>query len=113
MSDLSDNRFLSPVEAEADVFTTSNGTLGFRNPSDCSTQRCISSSRRGGIQRVSRVLILPYALRERALEVRKEKRYNELWDAISVFNREMGVQAAGHLEFFLKHFRRELDEFRC
>ena len=35
VSDLSDNRFVSPVEAEADVFTTSYGTLGFRNPSDC------------------------------------------------------------------------------
>ena len=147
VSDLSDNRFVSPVEAEADVFTTSYGTLGFRNPSDCllivpchagyvvkqaaqdhamahagvvcsagersfNTAMCIQQSQGGFIQRGSyRMLILPYALRERALEVRKEKSYNKLWDAISVFNREMGVQAAGHLEFFLKHFRKELDEF--
>ena len=147
VSDLSDNRFVSPVEAEADVFTTSYGTLGFRNPSDCllivpchagyvvkqaaqdhamahagvvratgersfNTAMCIQQSQGGFIQRGSyRMLILPYALREAALAVRKEKSYNKLWDAISVFNREMGVQAAGHLEFFLKHFRKELDEF--
>ena len=28
-----------------------------------------------------------------------------------MFNQEMGVPAAGHLEFFLKQFRKELDEF--
>ena len=147
VSDLSDNRFVSPVEAEADVFTTSYGTLGFRNPSDCllivpchagyvvkqaaqdhamahvgvvrstgersfNTAMCIQQSQGGFIQRGSyRMLILPHALREAALAVRKEKSYDKLWDAISVFNREMGVQAGGHLEFFLKHFRKELDEF--
>lgn len=43
--------------------------------------------------------------------MRKEQSYNKLWDSISAFNREMGVQVAGHLEFFLKHFCKELDEF--
>ncbi len=147
VSDLSDNRFVSPVEAGADVFTTSYGTLGFRNPGDSlmivpchagymvkqaaqdhamahaglvqpsaersyNTAMCIQQSQGGFIKRGAyRMLILPYALRERALEVRKERSYNKLWEAIATFNREMGVQAAGHLEFFLKHFRKELDEF--
>lgn len=34
VSDLSDDRFLSPAEAEAEVCTSNYGTLGFRNPSD-------------------------------------------------------------------------------
>ena len=58
-----------------------------------------------------RMLILPYSLRERALEVRKDKSYNKLWEAISLFNQEIGIQGHGHLEFFLKHFQKELDEF--
>ena len=147
VSELSDDRFVSPVEGEAEVFTTSYGTLGFRNPGDCvlivpchagyvvkqaaqdhamahagvvrsagersfNTAMCIQQSQGGLIQRgAHRMLILPYALRERALEVRSDKSYNKLWDAISLFNQEMGVQSAGHLEFFLKHFRKELDEF--
>lgn len=147
VSELSDGRFVSPVEGEAEVFTTSYGTLGFRNPGDCvlivpchagyvvkqaaqdhamahagvvrsagqrsfNTAMCIQQSQGGFIRRGAyRMLILPYALRERALEVRKEKSYNKLWDAISLFNQEMGVQGHGHLEFFLQQFRKELDEF--
>ena len=76
------------------------------------TAMCIQQSQGGLIKRGEyRMLILPHALRERALEVRKDKSYNKLWDAIAQFNQEMGVQTAGHLEFFLKYFRKELDEF--
>lgn len=147
VSELSDDRFVSPVESDIEVFTTSYGTLGFRNPSDCllivpchagyvvkqmaqdhamahaavvpsagersfNTAMCIQQAQGGYINRGSyRMLILPYALRERALEVRKAQKYDKLWGDISAFNQEMGVQTAGHLEFFLKHFRKELDEF--
>jgi hypothetical protein len=147
VSELSDDRFVSPVEGEAEVFTTSYGTLGFKNPGDCvlivpchagyvvkqgaqdhamshagvvqsagersfNTAMCIQQSQGGFIQRGAyRMLILPYALREAALAVRKDKSFNKLWDAISLFNQEMGIQAHGHLEFFLKHFQKELDEF--
>ena len=41
----------------------------------------------------------------------RTRRFNKLWDAIALFNQEMGVQGHGHLEFFLKHFEKELDEF--
>lgn len=147
VSELSDDRFVSPVEGGAEVFTTSYGTLGFRNPGarvlivpchagyvvkqaaqdhamahagvvqsagerSFNTAMCIQQSQGGFIERGSyRMLILPYSLRERALEVRKEARYSKLWDAISLFNQEMGVQGYGHLDFFLKHFEKELDEF--
>jgi hypothetical protein len=147
VSELSDDRFVSPVEGQAEVFTTSYGTLGFRNPGDSvlivpchagyvvkqaaqdhamahagvvrsagersfNTAMCIQQSQGGFIQRGSyRMLILPYALRERALEVRNDKSYSKLWSAISLFNQEMGVPGHCHLEFFLKHFQNELDEF--
>ena len=147
VSDLSDNRFVSPVEGKADVYTSDYGTLGFRNPNDCvmivpchagyvvkhaaqdhamahagvvksagerkfNTAMCIQQSQGGLIRRGEyRMLILPHALREMALMVRKTKSYNKLWDAIGQFNQEMGVQGHGHLEYFLKHFRKELDEF--
>ncbi len=147
VSDLSDNRFVSPIEGKAEVFTTHYGTLGFRNTSGSvlivpchagyvvkqaaqdhamahagvvrsagqrsfDTAMCIQQSQGGFIQRGAyRMLILPHALREPALEVRNEKSYDKLWNAISVFNREMGVRGNSHLEFFLKQFRKELDEF--
>lgn len=147
VSELSDDRFVSPVNGEAEIFTTEYGTLGFRNQSDrvlivpChagyvvkqsaqdhamahagvirsthersfDTAMCIQQSQGGYIRRGAyRMLILPYALRERALDFRKEKSYNKLWAAISEFNREMGIQSEGHLEYFLNHFRKELDEF--
>lgn len=147
VSDLTDSRFVSPVEAEAEVYTSSYGSLGFRNPSDrllivpChagyvvkhgaqdhamahagvirssgersfDTAMCVQQSQGGFIQRGTyQMLILPYALREPALQMRKERDYSKLWDAISVFNGEMGVPKAGNLVLFLKQFQKELDEF--
>ncbi len=146
VSDLSDERFVSPVEVEADVFTTDYGTIGFRNTTDrvmivpChagyvvkpavqdhamlraglvganrerkyDTAACIRQSQGGYIRRGAyQMLILPYALRERALQLRGES-YSKLWDAIGAFNHDLGIQGGGRLEFFLKHFREELDEF--
>jgi len=147
VSDLSDDRFVSPVESEAEVYTSNYGSLGFRNSSQSvmivpchagyvvkqaaqdhamahaavvgagadrtyDTAMCVQQSQGGLIRRGGyRMLILPYALREQALQVRNVKSYSKLWEDITRFNRSMGVQAAGHLEFFLKQFRKELDEF--
>ncbi len=147
VSDLYDDRFVSPVQCDADVYTTSYGTLGFRNSSDSvmivpchagyvvkqhaqdhamahagvvaaagdrryDTAVCIQASQGGFIEKGSyRMLILPHALREHALQLRKTKNYQKLWDDISVFNRSLGVQGQGHLEYFLKAFKKELDEF--
>ena len=57
------------------------------------------------------MLILPHALREHALKKRGETNYQKLWDDISNFNQRLGVTAQGHLEYFLKAFQKELDEF--
>ena len=76
------------------------------------TAMCIQATQGGFIQKGSyRMLILPHALRERALELRKKKDYRKLWDDISLFNRNLGIIGEGHLEYFLKSFKKELDEF--
>ncbi|QEG39380.1 ARPP-1 family domain-containing protein [Roseimaritima ulvae] len=147
VSDLNDDRFVSPVQCDAAVYTTSYGTLGFRNTSDSvmivpchagyvvkqhaqdhamahagvvdaagdrryDTAACIQASQGGFIKKGSyRMLILPHALREHALQKRGEKNYQKLWDDISVFNQRFGVNGQGHLEYFLKAFKKELDEF--
>lgn len=147
VSDLHDDRFVSPVQCDAAVYTTNYGTLGFRNTSDSvmivpchagyvvkqhaqdhamahagvvaaagdrrfDTAACIQASQGGFIQKGSyRMLILPHALREHALQKRGEKNYQKLWDDISVFNQRFGVTGQGHLEYFLKAFKKELDEF--
>lgn len=147
VSDLSDDRFVSPVQCEADIYTTNYGTLGFRNKSESvmivpchagyvvkqqaqdhamahaavvaaaedrhyDTAMCIQAAQGGFIRKGAyRMLILPYALRERALELRKTKDYQKLWNDISSFNSRLGVAGQGHLEYFLKAFKKELDEF--
>lgn len=147
VSDLNDDRFVSPVQCDADVYTTSYGTLGFRNTSKSvmivpchagyvvkqhaqdhamahagvvaaagdrryDTAACIQASQGGFIKKGSyRMLILPHALREHALQKRGEKNYQKLWNDISVFNQRFGVTGQGHLEYFLKAFKKELDEF--
>ena len=44
--------------------------------------------------------ILPFALRERALELRRQESYDKLWSAIAAFQNELGIPGASHLEFF-------------
>lgn len=56
-------------------------------------------------------MLLPFALRERAIQVRKQQGHGKLWDAINAFNAKMGVQGPSHLHYFLERFRKELDEF--
>lgn len=145
--DLTDERFVSPVEAR--VSTTNYGTLVFENTSDAvmivplnagyvaKTQRaqdhamatagvvsgkaqksysnamCIQSNQ-GGYLRPDdqRFILLPWALREEALQVRRQRQYNKIWDALNRFNREMGLgNTRAHMEDFLDRFERQLDEF--
>lgn len=76
------------------------------------TAMCIQSSQGGYIKGDKHpMLILPVALRGEALAMRNQRSYSKLWGAIEKFNGSMGAQATGHLEFFLDHFKRELDEF--
>ena len=147
VSELSDDRFVSPVQAGAKVNTTSYGTLGFKNDSKSvlivpchagyvvkqkaqdhamahagvvgpgrersySTAMCIQAAQGGFISNGDyRMMILPHTLRSKALSIRKAKDYSKLWNHIAAFNQRLGVKAEGHLEYFLKSFKKELDEF--
>lgn len=76
------------------------------------TARCIQSSQYGMIRPGEHpMVVLPAALRAPALAKRKQSGCGLLWDAITAFNRELGVRAASHLEYFLRQFDRELARF--
>lgn len=76
------------------------------------TAMCIQQIQCGFIRHGSyRMLILPFALREPALKRRKQREFDKLWSAINAFNTTLGVQGGGHLEYFLKRFRKELNQF--
>lgn len=55
--------------------------------------------------------ILPFALREPALERRRQRDFGKLWQPIAEFNAHMGIEGPGHLVFFLRRFRKQLDQF--
>ena len=147
VSQLSDDRYVSPMQISANVNTTSYGTLGFKNDSKSvlivpchagyvikqkaqdhamahagivgpsskrwyDTAMCIQSAQGGLISNGDyRMMILPHTLRSKALSIRMKKDYQKLWGDISEFNRRLGVRAEGSLAYFLKSFKKELDEF--
>jgi len=147
VSDLVDDRFISPVDGGAEVWTSNYGIMHFFNPSfailiipchagyvieqhvqdhamahvgivasgrsrSYDTAMCVQDYQSGQIGRGTyKMTILPFPLREGALQLRHEKSYSKLWDALSLFNKEMGLSAKSHLGYFLFQFRKELDQF--
>ena len=77
------------------------------------TAMCIQQSQGGLIARARHeLLILPAALRAKALSVRRVVDFRKLWESIQGFNKGFGIeQQGGHLEAFVRTFRKELDEF--
>jgi hypothetical protein len=76
------------------------------------TARCIQRSQHGYIAAAKHpMLVLPAALRAQALAIRKDTGFDKLWAPIAQFNEGLGVTAAGHLEYFLRRFKVELDQF--
>ncbi len=76
------------------------------------TAMCVQQGQGGYIAEDKHgMLILPAALRPKALSVRNEKSFNKLWASITELNKSVGLTEAGHLEYFLKGFQKELDEF--
>jgi len=59
--------------------------------------------------------ILPYSIREKALEVKEQNEFRKLWPAIKQFNSDIGInsdyRSMGHLEYYLDEFADRLDEF--
>jgi hypothetical protein len=77
------------------------------------TAMCIQQGQGGLIGRAKHeLLILPAALRATALGVRHVKDFRKLWEGIQAFNKSYGIeQVGGHLEFFVRAFQKELDQF--
>jgi hypothetical protein len=77
------------------------------------TAMCIQQSQGGLIGRAKHaLLILPAALRAKALSIRHVKDFRKLWESIQAYNRAFGIeQHGGHLEYFLRTFQKQLDEF--
>ncbi len=76
------------------------------------TAMCVEQTQPGRIPRANhKMIILPFALREEALALRRKTDFRKLWDALDEFRREMSLPERGHLEDFLSRFRRELDQF--
>jgi len=77
------------------------------------TALCIQQAQGGCISPAKHaMLILPAALRAKALAMRHVSDFRKHWSDITEFNRALGISnPGGHLEFFLKTFQRELDQF--
>ncbi len=93
---------------------TSAGMVKKKASRQFDNARCIQQ-RQGGYIRpgdhADEMIILPYTLREPALDGRKHVGYDRLWGAIATFNREMGVEYVGEIDRFLQHYAKQLDEF--
>ena len=76
------------------------------------TAMCIQASQCGYIETKKHpMLVLPVALRDKALRIKDEHNFSKLWDDISTFNDSYNLSSRGHLEYFLTHFKDELDQF--
>lgn len=77
------------------------------------TAMCIQQGQGGMIAQAKHaLLVLPAALRAKALSIRHVQGYSKLWDSIQSYNKSFGIeQYGGHLEFFLRAFQKELDTF--
>lgn len=78
----------------------------------CDNAACIQETQGGLIRRDRyRIILLPLAIREDAIENRKGHNHGKLWDSIRIFNQSLGLENIGHLEYFISQYRQEMDEF--
>jgi hypothetical protein len=83
------------------------------------TAACIQETQGGTIDSgIHDLTILPYSIREKALQIKDTKGYSKLWPAIKEFNKDIGLansagqfRSMGHLEYYLDDFADKLDEF--
>lgn len=76
------------------------------------TAACIQQTQSGLIKEGQyQFMILPYALREAAIQARQVQDYAKLWNAITQFNQRSKLTAKGNLHFFLDAHERELNRF--
>ncbi len=74
---------------------------------------CIQENQGGAMrpETTFHMSILPWAMREYALDKKDSSEYNKIWPAIREFNQHLGLMNKGHLEFFLDSFKDQLDTF--
>lgn len=73
---------------------------------------CIQQTQPGLIKRAKHALtILPARLRAKALAIRNVDQYSKLWEHITAFNKDLGIETAANLVTFLTQFQKQLDEF--
>jgi hypothetical protein len=87
--------------------------LGPGESREINTAMCIQQSQGGLIARARHeLLILPAALRSKALSIRRVVDFRKLWEGIGAFNEGLGIdRTGGHLAIFLRTFQRQLDAF--
>jgi hypothetical protein len=102
-------------EAAQDHAIASAAFMGAGAERTIETAMCIQQTQGGYIKSSAhKMLILPAALRSYALARRHEKGYSKLWEDIGAFNESYGIDrgsGGAHLEYFLRQFSKELDEF--
>lgn len=106
--------YVIPGKHAQDHAMAGAGLIAAKKSKTYKNAMCIQESQ-GGVYKKGNyeLLILPYALREAALSKRKEHSYDKLWGDIRSFNSALAVSSGsgGHLEYFLKHYKDELDQF--
>jgi hypothetical protein len=94
---------------------THAGLVGAKKQHSFSTAVCIQETQGGTISAGQHPLvILPFPLREPAHKARNgEGGYSSLWPEIHKLNQRAGLTSGmrGHLELFLDHYAKQLDEF--
>lgn len=99
-------------EAAQDHAVGSGSLVSSGESKNINTAMCIESTQGGTIKRGAHdMLILPVGLRSSALALRKERGYSKLWDSIGSFNSGYGIAGRKELVYFLKNFKKQLDQF--
>jgi hypothetical protein len=88
------------------------GIVGGRQSKTYDNAMCIQQTQSGLIASGDyKMMILPFSLREAALELRDVKEYNKLWKYIDKFNKQFSINVGGELVHFFSRFEKELDTF--
>lgn len=83
-----------------------------KGATDVNTAACVQSSQGGQIRAEETPLdILPFAIRESALEKRKTNEYGKIWSDIGRFNRMLNISGNDHLEYFTERYKDVMDQF--
>jgi hypothetical protein len=106
--------YVVPGKSAQDHAMATAGLVAAKKSKTYKNAMCIQESQGGTYQSGNyELLILPYSLREAALTKRKQQSYDKLWGDIRQFNNTLAVSSGrgGHLEYFLSHYKGELDQF--